>query len=47
MRTNDAKLIVGHVVDLPEHAKGAQSIQLTATEGHAPSIKADLSGARA
>ena len=46
MRTNDSKLIVGHATDLPEHAKGAQRIQLTATDGQAPSIKVDLSGGK-
>lgn len=46
MRTNDAKLIVGHAADLPEHVKGAQAIQLHATDGHASSIKVDLSGGK-
>lgn len=38
MRTNDSTLIVGHAVDLPRGVQGAQSIELTATDGHKASI---------
>lgn len=46
MCANDSKLIAGHAADIPEHAKGAQAIQFTATDGHASSIKANLPGGK-
>ena len=46
MRTDDSKLIVSHAVDLPRGAQSAQAIELTATDGHTPSIKPDVPGGK-
>ena len=39
LRTDDRKLVVGHAVDIPAQAKGAEHLQFTASEGIGQQIK--------